>query len=102
MADGDLMLIQNEDGKFELYNPEFDITITCKSKEEQEANIKKLKKAFNSLNAWDKVKEELNGLIKYGDTVEHTESNLATQTAYTCSLHIIEKYLGELQQQEDK
>lgn len=48
MADGDLMLIQNEDGKFEIYNPEFDIIITCKSKEEQEANIKKLKKAFKA------------------------------------------------------
>lgn len=102
MADGDLMLIQNEDGKFEIYNPEFDITITCKSKEEQEANIKKLKKAFNSLNAWDKVKEEIDGLIKYGDTVAPTEENLATQTAYTFSLHIIEKHLGELQQQEEQ
>lgn len=102
MADGDLMLIQNEDGKFEIYNPEFDITITCKSKEEQEANIKKLKKAFNSLNAWDKVKEELDGLIKYGDTVAPTEENLATQTAYSCSLHIVEKHLGELQQEEQE
>lgn len=102
MADGNLMLIQNEDGKFEIYNPGFDITITCKSKEEQEANIKKLKKAFNSLNAWDKVKEEIDGLIKYGDTVAPTEENLATQTAYRCSLHIIEKHLGELQQEEQK
>lgn len=102
MADGDLMLIQNEDGKFELYNPEFDIIIACKSKEEQEANIKKLKKAFKSLNAWDKVKEELDGLIKYGDTVAHTEENLATQTAYRYSLQIVKKYLGELQQQEEQ
>lgn len=102
MADGDLMLIQNKDGKFELHNPEFDITITCKSKEDQEATIEKFKKAFKSLNAWDKVKEELNGLIKYGDTVEPTEENLATQTAYSCSLHIVEKHLGELQQEEQE
>lgn len=102
MADGDLLLMLNEDGKFELYNPEFDIIITCKSKEEQEANIEKLKKALNSLNAWDKVKEEINGLVEYGDTVAATENNLATQTAYSCSLHIIEKHLGELQQQEEQ
>lgn len=102
MADGDLMLILNEDGKFELHNPEFDITITCKSKEDQEATIEELKKAFKSLNAWDKVKEELDGLIKYGDTVAPTEENLATQTAYRCSLHIVKKHLEELQQQEEK
>ena len=102
MADGDLLLLMNENGRFELYNPDFDIRIVCKSKEEQEANIKKLKKAFNSLNAWDKVKEELDGLIKYGDTVAPTEENLATQTAYRCSLNIVEKHLDELQQEEQE
>ena len=46
MADGDLLLLMNENGRFELYNPDFDIRIVCKSKEEQEANIKKLKKSI--------------------------------------------------------
>jgi len=99
MADGDLLLMLNEDGKFELYNPEFDITITCKSKEEQEANIEKLKKALNSLNAWDKVKEEIEEKRKCHEVSMHRPDAWKEETCREI-MDIINKHLGELQQQE--
>lgn len=37
-------LIPNDEGEFEAYDCEYDITICCKSKEDQDEAIKKLKK----------------------------------------------------------
>ena len=92
MADGDLLLMLNEDGKFELYNPEFDIIITCKSKEEQDEAIKKIKKGLASLQAWDKVKAEI---LKE----EKRTAEVGLKFGIGLALGIIEKHLGELQQE---
>ena len=92
MADGDLLLMLNEDGKFELYNPEFDIIITCKSKEEQDEAIKKIKKGLASLQAWDKVKAEI---LKE----EKRTAEVGIKFGIGLALGIIEKHLGELQQE---
>lgn len=44
-------LIQNDEGEFEAYDCDYDITISCKSKEDQDEAIKKLKKGQASLQA---------------------------------------------------
>lgn len=57
-------LIPNDEGEFEAYDCEYDITIVCKSKEEQDEAIKKIKKGLASLQAWDKVIEDIKKLKK--------------------------------------
>ena len=85
-------LVPNEEGMFEAYRSEYDITILCKSNEDQDEAIKKIKKGQASLQTWDKVKAEI------------LEENKRTTDAgikfgIGLALGIIDKHLGELQQE---
>lgn len=85
-------LIPNDEGKFEAYDCEYDITIVCKSKEEQDEAIKTIKKGLASLQAWDKVKEELDAVCTFW--------NEDWDNGFNSAVEIINKRLGELQQEE--
>lgn len=86
-------LIPNDEGEFEAYDSEYDITIVCKSKEEQDEAIKKIKKGQASLQAWDKVKAEI---LKE----EKRTAEVGIKFGLGLALGIIDKHLGELQQEE--
>lgn len=86
-------LMPNEEGMFEAYSSEYDITILCKSKEEQDEAIKKIKKGQASLQAWDKVKAEI---LKE----EKRTAEVGIKFGIGLALGIIDKHLGELQQEE--
>lgn len=86
-------LIPNDEGEFEVYDCEYDITIVCKSKEEQDEAIKKIKKGQASLQAWDKVKAEI---LKE----EKRTAEVGIKFGIGLALGIIDKHLGELQQEE--
>lgn len=87
-------LIPNDEGEFEVYDCEYDITIVCKSKEEQDEAIKKIKKGLASLQAWDKVKAEI---LKEN---EHTTS-VGIKFGLGLACGIIDKQFRELQQEEE-
>lgn len=87
-------LIQNDEGEFEAYDCEYDITIVCKSKEEQDEAIKKIKKGQASLQAWDKVKAEI---LKE----EKRTAEVGIKFGLGLALGIIDKQFRELQQEED-
>lgn len=87
-------LIPNDEGEFEVYDCEYDITIACKSKEEQDEAIKKIKKGLASLQAWDKVKAEI---LKEN---EHTTS-VGIKFGLGLACGIIDKQFRELQQEEE-
>ena len=86
-------LIPNDEGEFEVYDLEYDITIVCKSKEEQDEAIKKIKKGLASLQAWDKVKAEI---LKE----EKRTAEVGIEFGLGLAFGIIDKHLGELQQEE--
>lgn len=86
-------LIQNDEGEFEAYDCDYDITISSKSKEDQDEAIKKLKKGQASLQAWDKVKAELDAVCTFW--------NEDWDNGFNSAVEIINKHLGELQQEED-
>lgn len=86
-------LIPNEEGKFEAYSSKYDITILCKSKEDQDEAIEKIKKGIASLQAWDKVKAEI-----LEENERTTDAGVQFGLGLACG--IIDKQLVELQQEE--
>lgn len=61
----DLMIVMNEDGVAELYNPEWDITIHCESEKDHNRCVEILQNAYkykwNSIN--DKLPEPDNYIL---------------------------------------
>ena len=88
----EIKMILGEDGVFREYNDEFDVTIHFESKEEQERFFKNYTKGQKSLEVWDKVIEEFNNLIEYGDTLPKTDNNIKCQSDYRLALEIVKRH----------
>ena len=50
-------LIMQDDGTFTKYNDEFDITVHCESKEEQEEFIEKVNEGLKAIARQQKIRE---------------------------------------------
>ncbi len=50
-------LIMQDDGTFTKYNDEFDITVHCESKEEQEEFIEKVNEGLKAISRQQKIRE---------------------------------------------
>lgn len=50
-------LIMQDDGTFTEYNDEFDITVHCESKEEQEEFIEKVNEGLKAISRQQKIRE---------------------------------------------
>lgn len=67
----DLMLVQNENGYFEKYNPEHDMTIHFETAEEQENFIEEVQKAFKALDKIEKIQFVLDCLSMKTPSDDH-------------------------------
>lgn len=50
-------LMMQDDGTFTKYNDEFDITVHCESKEEQEEFIEKVNEGLKAISRQQKIRE---------------------------------------------
>ena len=89
----EIKLYQGEDGKWREYNDEFDITIHCESKEENEQFLELINKGQASLEAWGKVLNDINDhaieFEAFGITDDFISVGIMRE--------IINRHLGELE-----